>query len=283
MTSPYQLVPNCILSPLSEHGCIARSYCAGFEFSEWRCTGLADNLIEWIIDYALKSDELRDTNHTNSFIRLKQAASRVYTTENYQRRGEIGEITAHAICRTYFATIPIAARVNYLSSSNDPVKAFDLVHVRYIENEKIELWLGEAKFFQDRNQAIQDAIRSITGHISAGFLRNEKLLLGPQVSNDIPHSHKIKNLLSAESSLDELIRNAIFPVFIMANSNATSIHTEFCDEYKRLVGEEILKLWTHLSEADFIDKIRVMLIYVPLQDKIRLAREFDNRLKNLQI
>ncbi|NIY80095.1 DUF1837 domain-containing protein [Celeribacter sp. HF31] len=283
MSNPYEIAPNCILARLTEANESRESYCAGFELSEWRCSGLADNLIEWIIDYALKSDELRDTNHTNTFVRLKQAASRVYTSGKYERRGEVGEIAAHAVCRTYFNTIPVAARVNYLSASNDPVKAFDLVHVRYVNGDSIELWLGEAKFFKNRNDAIKDAIASIKGHITAGFLKNEKLLLGPQVSNDIPHSAKIKKLLSAEASLDELIGSAVFPVLIAANSDATSSHVSANDGYSAEVTDEMYALWDKLKASGLAEKIRLKLIYVPLADKDALNKAFDDRLKGLQI
>lgn len=283
MSNPYEIAPNCILTRLTESNESLESYCAGFELSEWRCSGLADNLMEWIIDYALKSDELRDTNHTNSFVRLKQAASRVYTSEKYERRGEVGEIAAHAVCRTFFNTIPVAARVNYLSASNDPVKAFDLVHVRYVGVDDIELWLGEAKFFKDRNDAIKDAIASIKGHITAGFLKNEKLLLGPQVSNDIPHSAKIKKLLSAEVSLDDLIKNAVFPVFIAANSDATAAHVLVSDDYRAEVSAEMKALWRKLKESGLTEKIKLKLIYVPLGNKDALNKAFDARLKALQI
>lgn len=283
MPDPYKLAPNCILTRLTESNVSSESYCAGFELSEWRCSGLADNLIEWIIDYALKSDELRDTNHTNSFVRLKQAASRVYTSKKYERRGEVGEIAAHAVCRTYFNTIPVAARVNYLSASNDPVKAFDLVHVRYVDGNDVELWLGEAKFFRNRNNAIQEAISSIKGHITAGFLNNEKLLLGPQVSNDIPHSTKIKKLLSAETSLDELVANAVFPVLIAANSDATKSHASASDDYSAEVEAEMKALWDKLRASGLTEHIKIKLIYVPLGDKDALNKAFDDRLKGLQI
>ncbi len=283
MSNPYELAPNCILSRVTDSNESSESYCAGFELSEWRCSGLADNLIEWIIDYALKSDELRDTNHTNTFVRLKQAASRVYTSEKYERRGEVGEIAAHAVCRTYFNTIPVAARVNYLSASNDPVKAFDLVHVRYVSDDNIELWLGEAKFFKNRNDAIKDAIASIKSHITAGFLKNEKLLLGPQVSNDIPHSAKIKELLSAEASIDELIASAVFPVLIAANSDAASNHVSANDDYNAEVADEMNALWVKLKASGLTGKIRLKLIYVPLGDKDALNKAFDDRLKGIQI
>lgn len=282
MTHPYVKIPACILTRLTESNVDAESYCAGFELSEWRCDGLADNLMEWITDYALKSDELRSSNHTNNYVRLKQAASRVYISENYKRRGEVGEIAAHAICRTYFDTIPVAARVNYLSASNDPVKAFDLVHVKYLEGDEIELWLGEAKFFKSRSDAINDAISSISNHITAGFLKNEKLLLGPQISNDIPHAAKIKELLSAEVSLDDLFKNAVFPVLIAANSNATNKHTELCEDYTEDVRTEMDKLWATLQASGLSEKIKLRLIYVPLADKDKLNTAFDARLKGLQ-
>lgn len=283
MKTPYEHSPPCVLNRISQKSETAEVYCAGFELNEWWCDGLADNLIEWIIDYALKSDELTTLNHTNWYVRSKQAAARVYTSKKYEKRGEIGEIAAHAVCRRYFGTIPIAARVNYLSASNDPVKAFDLVHVRYLENEGIQLWLGEAKFFKDRDAAIKDAITSIKGHITKGFLKNEKLLLGPQVSNDIPHSAKIKQLLSSEVSLDELIKHAVFPVLIAANSDATPNHIQPNAEYAEEVTVEMTKLWEKLQISGLTQQIKLILIYVPLGDKDKLNAAFDTRLKGLQI
>lgn len=283
MRFPYEHSPPCVLQRISSKSENAEAYCAGYELAEWWCDGLADNLIEWIIDYALKSDELTTLDHTNWYVRSKQAAARIYTSPKYERRGEVGEIAAHAVCRKYFGTIPVAARVNYLSASNDPVKAFDLVHVRYTEDDEIELWLGEAKFFKDRNDAVRDAISSIKSHITKGFLKNEKLLLGPQVSNDIPHSDKIKELLSSEVSLDELIKHAIFPVLIAANSDATLKYTQTVEAYAEDVKSEMDALWQKLQDSGLTEQIKLMLIYVPLGDKDELNSAFDTRLKGLQV
>jgi hypothetical protein len=173
--------------------------------------------------------------------------------------------------------------VNYLSASNDPVKAFDLVHVRYVGGGNIELWLGEAKFFKNRDDAIKDAIASIKAHITAGFLKNEKLLLGPQISNDIPHNAKIKKLLSAEASLDELIASAVFPVLIAANSDATASHASASDGYIAKVVAEMDALWGKLKASGLTKKIKIKLIYLPLGDKDALNKAFDDRLKGLQI
>jgi hypothetical protein len=283
MTYPYETSPPCVLHRIGPESTDAEAYCAGYELTEWWCDGFADNLMDWIVDYALKSDELTSLNHTNPYVRLKQAAARVYTSAKYQRRGEVGEIAAHAVCRKYFDTIPVAPRVNYLSASNDPVKAFDLVHVRYTDDDDVELWLGEAKFFKDRDGAVADAISSIKSHITRGFLTNEKLLLGPQVSSDIPHSNKIKELLSSEVSLDKLIKHAVFPVLIAANSDATPKHTAHNDHYTKEVRTEMAALWKKLEASGLTSQIKLFLIYVPLGDKDKLNAAFDARLKGLQV
>jgi hypothetical protein len=120
--------------------------CAGFELEVWRASPFAEHLVEWLPEYALPEEELR-VHHGNIYVKLKQAAIRVYTSEKYKKRGEAGEISLHAVCRDYFGTLPISPRVFYKSSSNDVVKAFDLVHARIPEAGPIELWLGESKLY----------------------------------------------------------------------------------------------------------------------------------------
>lgn len=256
------------------------SYCAGFELQIWRCDGFADHLMEWIADYALREDEL-NVHHGNMYVRLKEAAARVYNSKNYKSRGEIGEIILHAICREYFNTIPFAPRVFYLTSSNDVVKSFDMVHVRYLAERAFELWLGEAKFYKNGQEAIQAAIDSVTAHIQQGFLKNEKLLLGPQVSKSIPLHQEIRDLLSTQTSLDELFKTAVFPVCIACDSIAAATGKEFSQAYVDSIKKEFQELTGKIMKSDLIQKIKVLLIYVPLASKQKLAQAFDMRLKGV--
>ena len=194
-------------------------YCAGFDLQEWRCDAFATHIMEWIADYALIEEEL-NVSHANMYVRLQQAAVRIYTSQNYKKRGEVGEIALHAICRDFFGTVPFAPRVHYLTASNDVVKSFDMVHVKYLEQGAFELWLGEAKFYKDPDDAIASAIESVSAHIDAGFLKGEKLLLGPQISRNIPQYEQIRALFSQNASIDRLFETAVFPVCIAwADSN----------------------------------------------------------------
>ena len=283
MSSHYNNIPKRLLTPIAEDLSTSpqkTSYCAGYELSAWRCNSLADHLMEWIVDYALSEDEL-SVHHGNLYIRLKEAAARIYTSAKYKQRGEVGEIALHAVCRDFFGTIPIAPRVFYLTASNDVVKSFDMVHVRYIEGKKPELWLGESKFYTDPKDAISAAIESISTHIDRGFLNNQKLLLGPQVSKSIPHYQEIKDLLSTQTSIDELFKNAVFPVFIACDSKTTKARKKHCADYINEIAGELDSLNSSLIASGLHKKIRLLLIYIPLAGKSKLAAAFDKRLKGV--
>lgn len=283
MSDVYQQRPQRFLTeihPLADSELDRKIYCAGFEIEAWRCSGFAMHLIEWLPDYALREDELR-VNHGNMYIRLQEAAARIYSSEKYQKRGEIGEIALHAICREFFKTIPVAPRVFYLTSSNDVVKSFDLAHVRTVDG-KAELWLGEAKFYEDSVTATRAAIASIKEHIDHRFLQREKLILGPQVSRFHENYEEIRALLSSQKSLDELFDRAVFPVLIAAESPSAKKAKRIEDSYKISLEDELSQISQMITGSGLAGQIKIVLIYLPLAAKKKLAGEFDRRLKGLQ-
>lgn len=255
--------------------------CAGFEFKAWRCIPFAEHLIEWLPEYALPEDEL-DITHANMYVKLKQAAVRVYTSEKYAKRGEAGEIALHAICRDYFGTLPISNRVFYKSASNDVVKAFDMVHARFPEEGGVELWLGESKLYVDTTQAITEALKSVEEHLKQGFLENQKLILGPQIPKTIPHYEELKELFETQTSLDEFISSGVFVICILSNSKACQSATQITDAYKAALTGELSEIRKRLEASGLTHNIRVVLLYVPLADKAGFVSAFDSKLKGLQ-
>ena len=281
--SPYDTKPSRLLTQLSyDSKAIPASgiYCAGFELSIWRCNALADHLIEWIADFALHEDELR-VHHGNMYVRLREAAIRIYSSADYAQRGEIGEIVLHAICREFFGTIPFAPRVFYLTSSNEVVKSFDMVHVRYPAAGP-ELWLGEAKFYKNGVDGARAAVKSLTDHLDQGFLQNEKLILGPQISRNIPEYQRVRDLLSAQTSLDELFKTAVFPVCIASESLATFSAKTICNEYVAALIVELAEMSRILAASGLPQRAKLVLLHLPLGSKQKLADAFDARLKGLK-
>jgi Cap4 SAVED domain len=255
--------------------------CAGFELGKWRCKPFAFHLAEWLPDYALPEEELR-VNHGNILQKINQAAIRVYTSEKHKKRGEAGEIALHAICRDFFGTIPISPRVFYKSASNDVIKAFDMVHARFPQNAPIEIWLGESKLWENGPEAIADAISSIRKHIEAGFLSNEKLLLGPQIPKTTPRYAEIIEIFKKQTSLDVLLKSAVFTIGILCDSGSAKAAKERDSAYLVGAKKELMLLSDAVSASGLAGTLRLVLIYVPLAGKADLVSAFDERLKGLQ-
>lgn len=258
-----------------------RLYCAGFELDTWRCQQFAFHLAEWLPDYALPEDELR-IDHGNVLVKLNQAAIRVYTSPKYASRGEAGEIALHAVCRDFFGTTPLSPRVFYKSASNDVVKAFDMVHVRFPKNGSIQIWLGESKLFKSGGSAIAEAIKSIKDHLDGGFLSNQKLLLGPQIPKTTPRYDEIMQIFSKQESLDTLIKSAVFAVGILCDSKAVAAAKAHDEAYLDAASKELEELEAKLVASGLPTSLKLVLIYIPLLSKAAFVEAFDKRLKGLQ-
>lgn len=259
----------------------SRLYCAGFELSAWRCEQFAFHLAEWLPDYALPEEELR-IDHGNILVKLNQAAVRVYTSSKYASRGEAGEIALHAICRDFFKTIPLSPRVFYKSASNDVVKAFDMVHVRFPQDQSIQIWLGESKLYKSGASAIAEAIKSIKDHVDGGFLSNQKLLLGPQIPKTTPRYSDIMKIFGKQESLDTLIKNAVFVVGILCDSHAVSEAKTHEQSYIDAAAKELENMEAKLLASGLPSSLKLVLVYIPLQSKKSFVDAFDKRLKGLQ-
>lgn len=257
--------------------------CVGFDGGTWRTKGLANYLISWLPDYALDSEQLKQFTHASGWSQIREAAVRIYTTKYAEKRGEIGEICLHAVCREHFGTVPLVPRVFYLSSSNEVVKGFDLVHYRIPEGpENIEIWLGESKFYSDPAKAVKDAIASVKLHIDHGFLKKDKLLIGPQIPPSTPRYDEIRALFKDGTPIDQLKAKAVFPIGIFADSAAVAAHTSHDAAYLAALTSEFDVLANHIVSSGLATNIAVVFIYVPLLKKADVISAFDYKLKAIQ-
>lgn len=221
-------------------------------------------------------------DHGNVLVKLNQAAVRVYTSGKYASRGEAGEIALHAVCRDFFGTIPISPRVFYKSTSNDVIKAFDMVHVKFPKDGSIQIWLGESKLYKSGAQAIADAIASIKQHIGEGFLSNQKIILGPQIPKNTYRYDDIIKIFNKQESLDTLIKNAVFAVGILCDSKAVSLAKKHDEVYVKAAMAELEALEAKLAAGGLPANLKFVLIYIPLGSKKAFVEAFDKRLKGLQ-
>src|SRR5690349_10538753 len=78
--------------------------CAGYELGEWRSEALCKHILEWLPEFALRYSEWNTLNHTDAMAKIAKAASTIYESDNFQRRGEFGEILLHILLRQDIGT-----------------------------------------------------------------------------------------------------------------------------------------------------------------------------------
>ena len=152
--------------------------CVGYERNEWRASQFARHIMEWLPEFALKHTELIGMNSGNAIPLIRDAAKRVYESKKFEKRGEFGELFLHAAIREVFDSLPAISKIYYKSARNDTVKGFDAVHVvAKPTTGKLELWLGETKFYSDINHAVRDVVKELAVHTETNYLRDEFLLI----------------------------------------------------------------------------------------------------------
>ncbi|MDP8567813.1 HamA C-terminal domain-containing protein [Methylophilus aquaticus] len=213
---------------------------------------------------------------------LREAAKSVYTSEKYQKRGELGEILLHAIIRQEFETEPLISKIFFKDSANDTVKGFDAVHV--VMNEgTMQLWLGEVKFYKSGTDAISDVIGELGVHLENNYLRQEFTAICHKVEKTDPLREHVDKLLHANRSLDEIFPELYIPVLLTYNSATLAKYQEFSKEYCEEIEAEFRKYYEKFQTLKLKADVKILLILLPMNTKELLVNEFDKKLKGLSL
>lgn len=259
--------------------------CVGYERGLWRSTQFADHIVEWLPEFALSAEECQSLNHANALPFIRRAAKTIYESKKFQNRGEFGELFLHAVVRQVHDSLPAISKIYYKSAINDTVKGFDAVHVVGPPDD-MELWLGEAKFYDDAGRAIRDVIAEIDQHLATDYLRSEFLLLKGKIDDTWPHAEPLKRLLSPNTSLDEVFKRACLPVLLTYDSECLAEHAEASDAYIAAFKAEIDKHYqafaAKLNEKKLPANLRIHLFLLPLNTKKVLIEALDGKLKAWQ-
>lgn len=257
--------------------CIA--LCPDFETGSWRHKRLAEHLFDWLPDVALRPAErlalLHEPNKT-----LARSCRRLFDTDDASKRGEVGEVLLHAACRQEFGTAPFVARLFYKMRSNDSVTSVDVVHVLYNEEDaKLELWLGEAKLYDDVQQARYKALSSVEPLWDPDFLTEMKALIGPKIEETAPYERELAWLFEEETSLDQIIQRIVVPICIAADFDATKSSASRTAEYIEAVEKELNATKQYLA-ARIPTEVAFVVIFVPLDCKLKLEQAVNARVQS---
>lgn len=251
---------------------------AGYEGGAWRAKQLAAHLFHWLPEFALSFSEYSSMNHADALEKLQRAAKVIYNTDKYGKRGEFGELLLHIALRQVFKTLPAISKIYFKDAANDTVKGFDAVHV-VASVDSLELWLGEAKFYEDIAKAVTSVVEEIEKHTSAGFLRAEFLAIANKIDATWPHSDKLKKLIHPNTSLDDIFDSLCIPVLLTYDSTVLAAHNEKTQDFLKALEAELREHHASFCDALKIShKIRVHLFLVPLNTKKILVEALHEQL-----
>jgi hypothetical protein len=255
--------------------------CAGYEEKKWRCKALADHLIEWLPDFALKYSELERFGPHNAVALLREAARSIYTTGRYQNRGELGEILLHIAMRQVFKTAPAVAKCFFKDSANNTVKGFGAVHV-LATGSSFELWLGEVKFYENVTSAITAVVKELQAHTERNYMRDECTFIAKKIDPDWPHAEKLKALLHQNTSMDKIFAAVCIPVLLTYNSATIAAHNVVTAAFETALAGEVRKHHRSFCSKGLPTNVRIHLFLIPLGEKGELVKAFHKRLKSHQ-
>jgi hypothetical protein len=255
--------------------------CAGFEDGKWRADQLAEHVMKWLPEFALRYHEWNGLGAENAVEMIVRAARSIYKSQRFKRRGEFGEILLHIALRQCFQTVPAISKYFYKDSRNDTVKGFDAVHV-VCTASSLELWLGEVKFYDDISRAISDVVKELEAHTQRDYLRDEFAAITNKIDDSWPHAQRLRKLIDVNTSLDEVFDAACVPVLLTYDSAAVAAASRVNQQYKDALEVEVLKNYTAFTSKKLPAKVKIHLFLLPLKQKQTLAKVLHERLQRWQ-
>jgi hypothetical protein len=252
--------------------------CAGYEDGSWRAAGLARHLLDWVPDFALRPNERHSINSGTAQEQIRRAVRAVFGDGSIDRRGEPAEILLHIICRQVFHSETVINKVFFKTAGNDVVKGFDGIHIVH-GPDGLELWLGEAKFYTNREAAIRDAITSLQIHFKTNYLRGEFALVTDKIDSSWRHAREVRQLIHENAPIQDVFTRVTVPVLLAYDSPVVRSHTQvtaqFISDFESEMREGLRRFAT---SCDGSLPVKVRLFLAPLASKRQVVAELERRL-----
>jgi len=258
-----------------------RAYNVGFEQNKFRLQPLVDVLANVIPEFALGYHAGKEIPLTKLRQKLKEAATRVYTTENYKKRGEFGELILHLLLRDFCGSIPLISKIWFKDTDNATVHGFDGVHV-VVSGDSKKLWLGESKLYRDGRLGVKALADDLKLHVERDYLRREFNLIQTKLPDDAPEIEYWRSLLHEHRRLDEVLDNICIPMVCTYSSPVFGAHNDNTERFISDFVTECRILKGIFDAKEIVTDVDVLLMLLPVPSKDELIMELDKRLKSMQ-
>lgn len=247
------------------------SFTLDYERGRYRQNELVGLIRDTVPYFALTEHEIQSIDKSDwnrqSFTRISDA--------HQNSKGDYGELLLFLILSVFYDVPKFVTKARLRSTTKDQIKGFDCAHFS-LDNDKVVLWLGEAKFHKDISTAISSAFKSLNDHLNdSEKIKSELKLLGGEIEINkaiaADQYEILKNYVSGGRSLDKV--DIAVPVLVTYDSLCIAKHaatgtgdiddnnfqSELVSELENHFENIYKKQWPHRKN------IKIIFFAVPLE------------------
>lgn len=228
-----------------------------------------------IIEYACNEYEIDYDNIQTEQIKALASKIRYDSSLPYDSQlkfGFYGEVLLDLLLRIYFNTSVIIAHGYFYSPiENAEAKGFDAFHI--IDNEgKTELWLGEAKFYDDYKSAIDKVIDKFNITFSDKYIKKNLITVFNNKKNFSTYNQNVLSLMNdwehnpEINLITQMLRykmSIVYPIFI-AFEKINVVDYDFnikkCIDY---INKKTIDVCKNFNDNI---KIEIYFMFLPIDD-----------------
>lgn len=209
--------------------------------------------------------------------------------DKYLKRGEFGELILYYLLQEKLGKPQLISKLYFKDSYNSVVHGFDAVH--FDKNSK-ELWIGESKFYIDKNSALRDLVDDLYKHFNIDFFNQEFAIIKRRFGDLGIQDDDISTLVDPQTKqLSKIINiNACFFALFdseIVNSFSYEVGTDkpsqqFLDILKKAVEKTRVNFDSKISTYPYKDKLKIHLFLFPVNSKYKLIQALHDKLKREQ-
>lgn len=134
---------------------------------------LIDELTDTVINFCTSSKEYEVACSKNKYGRLSRESREKFREYSKMRRegekykntttkdGELGELILYSLLESHMDAPKILTKMRFKTSTNDPVKRADGIHLLKSDEGCYKLIYGESKLYEDYDKGVAEAFKSI--------------------------------------------------------------------------------------------------------------------------
>lgn len=254
------------------------SFTLDYEEGRYRQKELVGLIRDVVPYFALTESEIASIDRSewnkNSFNRISDA--------NENSKGDYGELLLYLILSVFYDTPKFVTKARLRSTTREQIKGFDCAHFSVID-DKVTLWLGEAKFHKDITSAVSSAFKSLQEHLNdSNRIKSELRILGGEIElNNHLDKEKfdlLKKYVTGGMSLDKV--DIVVPVLCTYDSNCIKKHISTenadieCEEFKTILAVELAQHFEKIHKKTWPSKknIKIIFFIVPLESVSELKQ-----------